>query len=174
MSPPRSMHPHALRLSRFHSCSLPKNAPLLSLGFPPGSPGFGYPDRQTRLLPYDGRTLNSLALLGKSSSRGLRRCGDARSLRLVQTQRAPFSLKLSRSPALLLPTLVSLAPLQLQLNATVLKQAAFYRTENRAERTPLLPSSVHIPASPQLCVCLCVRARSNHGFQFPLTLSKHS
>ena len=94
---------------------------------------------------------------------------DARSLCLVETQRAPFSLKLSRC---LLPTLLSLTPLQLQLNATVLKQAASYRTANPAERAPLLPSSAHIPVSPQLCVCLCVCARASQCHQFPLALRK--
>ena len=39
------------------------------------------------------------------------------------------------------------------------KQAASYRTANRAERAPLLPSSAHIPASLQLRVGSCVCAR---------------
>lgn len=94
---------------------------------------------------------------------------DAQACAWCKHSEPPFP---SSSPALLLPTLLSLTPLQLQLNATVLKQAAFYRTANRAERALLLPSSAHIPASPQICVYLCVRGPSS-CCQFPFALSKH-
>lgn len=154
MSPPRSMLPHTLGLSPLPLVLCPEKRAARFPRFPSGLPGLRQPG-QTRLLPHDGRTQNSLALLRNSSSHGLGRTLGARARCKHSELPSPSS-----SPAVLLPALVSLTPLQLQLNATVLKQAAFYRTANRAERTPLLPSSVHIPVSPQLCVCLCARGPS--------------
>lgn len=126
MSPPRSGLRLALRLSplRSHSRETRRSSPSVSL--------WALPAPAPRTDP-DG-----LAVLRKGPSQGrgwmLGAC--------VRRKRSEHP-SASGSLALLLPTLLSLTPLQLQLNATVLKQAAFYRTANRAERAPLLPSSAH-------------------------------
>lgn len=164
MSPPRSRLPHALRLSPLLfalSRKTRSSFPSVSLWALPA------PATRTDPAPAARRSdPEQTRSPPQSYSQGLGRMLEACAWCKHSEPPSPSS-----APALLLPTLFSLTPLQLQLNATVLKQAAFYRTANRAERAPLLPSSAHIPASPQLCVCLCARGPSN-CCQFPLALSK--
>lgn len=117
---------------------------------------------QTRLLPHDGRTQSSFAVLRETARWGPG--GTLGACAWCQHSEPPSP---ASSPALL-PTLLSLTPLQLQLNATVLKQAASYRTANPAERAPLLPSSAHSPVSPQPGVDL--RARSIVRRRVPFAL----